>query len=268
MIMKKVISIGINNAKGLTPLGAAVSGAKEFNDWASSQGYETILFTDEDGNAVTHNEIFTVIDNCIEAKKYEQIIIFFSGHGILKSPNQEVWLLSNAKSNPNESINLTLSIDYARTCGISYVVFISDACRVLPAELQLTGNGSVIFPIKDDTNQDCAIDIFYATRPGSPANEVNSSESSKRFGIFTQCLLEVLNGKYPNLISSILTPNEYLTQFYDIKQLKNNKSYKGLSTGSWEIYSTRLSNPLKSIVSKRANAVSLSLNQSPEIRIE
>lgn len=212
--MKNVISIGINNANGLTPLGAAVSGAVEFDNWAKSQGYTTTLFTDLQNKAVSQNDIFTEINRIIEEKTCEQLIIFFSGHGILRSPNQEVWLLSNAKINPNESINLTCSIDYARTTGIPYIVFISDACRILPNEFQFTGNGSVIFPICDDRNEECAIDVLYGTRPGSPANEYSSQSNAKKFGLFTESILEILNGQYPELIWSKVTSGEYLPNFY------------------------------------------------------
>jgi len=266
--MKNVISIGINNANGLTPLGAAVSGAIEFDKWAKSQGYRTTLFTDLENKPVLQNDIFTEINQIINEKTCEQLIIFFSGHGILRSPNQEVWLLSNAKTNPNESINLTGSIDYARTTGIPYIVFISDACRILPTELQFTGNGSVIFPICDDGNEDCAIDVLYATRPGSPANEYNSKSNSKKFGLFTQSVVEILKGQYPELIWSKIASGGYLPNYYDANNLKLDANYKQLSNGEWTIDTINIEYPLKSIVSKKARDISVTLNQSPDIRIQ
>ncbi len=266
--MKNVISIGINNANGLTPLGAAVSGAVEFGNWAKSQGYNTTLFTDLENKPVLQNNIFTEINRIIEEKTCEQLIIFFSGHGILRSPNQEVWLLSNAKTNPNESINLTGSIDYARTTGIPYIVFISDACRILPTELQFTGNGSVIFPICDDPNEDCAIDVLYATRPGSPANEYNSKSNSKKFGLFTQSIVEILKGQYPELIWSKIASGGNLPNYYDANNLKLDANYKQLSNGEWTIDTINIEYPLKSIVNKKARDISVTLNQNPDIRIQ
>lgn len=268
MKMKHVISIGIDKANGLTPLGAAASGAVEFDNWAQSQGYTTKLFTDLQNKQVLQNDIFTEISRIVEEKICEQLIIFFSGHGILRSPNQEVWLLSNAKTNPNESINLTGSIDYARTTGIPYIVFISDACRILPTELQFTGNGSVIFPICDDNNEDCAIDVLYATRPGSPANEYNSKDNSKKFGLFTESIIEILNGEYPQLIFSKVASGGYLPNYYDANNLRRNSNYKQLSNGEWTIDTINIEYPLKSIVSNKARKISVTLNQSPDIRIQ
>lgn len=268
--MKKVISIGINRATGLMPLQAAVSGAKEFDAWAQSQGYETTLFTDEDNKPVTVSEIFNAIQACVQARTYEQLIVFFAGHGILKSPGQELWLLSGVKSNPNEAINLTGSVDYARTCSIPYVVFISDACRVLSTDLYLSGNGSVIFPI-EYFMQDCAIDIFYATKPGSPAHEVNFTESSRKFGIFTECLLDTLKGKFPDLLYSKNNTTGFVPMdgFYDAGLLAQDIQYKGLQPGQgWEVYTPLIFPKLKAMVTDRIGEISIALNQSPDIIVQ
>lgn len=264
--MKHIISIGIDKAKGLIPLGAAVSGANEFVEWGKSQGYSTSLFID-DGKNVSQSEIFDEVNNVIENKNCEKLIIFFSGHGVLKSPSQEIWLLSNAAINPNESINLTGSIDYARTSGIPYIVFISDACRVLPTELSFTGNGSEIFPIRDDSDQDCYIDVLYATRPGNPALEQNSKNNSKKFGLLTQTIVEILKGNYPELIK-VQNNKHSLIDFYDSDNLKVNISYKSLSTGKWYINTINSESSIKSIVREKARKISLKLEQSPDIRIQ
>ena len=264
--MKNIISIGIDNAAGLTPLGAAVSGAKEFEAWGIAQGYSTDLFVDET-KKVSQSAIFDRINEIVDSKTCELLIVFFSGHGILKSPSQEIWLLSNAKNNPNESINLTGSIDNARTSGIPYIVFISDACRVLPNELQFTGNGSVIFPILDDTDQDCAIDILYATRPGNPALEQNSKTNAKKFGLFTQTILEVLNGNFPELIKANPSGEDLVT-YYNLDDLDTDRNYKILANGKWQINSINSESSIKSVVAKKARDISIALKQNPDIRIQ
>ena len=264
--MKHIISIGINNTDGLTVLGAAVAGAKDFDIWGKSQGYTSTLLVDDE-KSITQSQIFDEINKIVTARNCETLIVFFSGHGILKSPSQEVWLLSNAKNNPNESINLTASIDNARTSGIPYIVFISDACRVLPNELQFTGNGSVIFPICDDTNQDCAIDVLYATRPGNPALEQNSAMNVNKFGLFTQTLLEVLNGNYPELIKA-KSSGDSLVNYYDLDNLNSDVNYKKLSNGAWQIDIINSEELIKSVVAQKARKINISLNQNPDIRIQ
>lgn len=264
--MKHIISIGINKTEGLTQLGGAVSGAEDFAAWGKSQGYTTTLFVD-DKKAVTQTAIFDKISKIIAAKNCETLIVFFSGHGILKSPSQEVWLLSNAKNNPNESINLTGSIDNARTSGIPYIVFISDACRVLPNELQFTGNGSVIFPICDDTNQECFIDVLYATRPGNPALEQNSASNANKFGLFTHTIVDILKGHYPELIKAKKT-GESLVNYYSANELYTDLNYKELGKDVWQIDIINSELSLKDIVAQKASKINISLSQNPDIRIQ
>lgn len=247
--MKKVISIGIDRARGMTGLQGAASGAEDFGKWAQTQGYDVKIFTDSTAS-VSQADIFKEVKSAIGY--CEQLIIFFSGHGILKGPSQELWILSDAIDNPNESINLTGSIDNARTSGIPYITFISDACRVLPAELQLTGNGSVIFPIRNDINQDSAIDIFYGTRPGSPANEISLENNKKKFGIFSECLMEGLSGKN----KEVLEPEVPIEKVSEVRQM------------SYLIRSPRLKELLKNTVPAKAHAKSIFISQNPEIRIE
>ncbi|RZJ72570.1 caspase family protein [Flavobacterium sp.] len=263
--MKKVICIGVDKAKGLSPLTAAAEGAQKMETWAKSQSYDTSLFTDKDKD-VELAAIFKDISTSIDSMKYESIIVFFSGHGQLRGPGQETWLLSSAKSNPNESINVVGSIDNARTCNVPHVTFISDACRLLPAEIALTSAGSSIFPIGEAT-QRVAVDIFYATRPGSAANEVSGLTSLDRFGIFTKCLLEVLEGNHPSLLTCQSNPAS-IVDFYQIVELKKNKNYKQLSKGLWELHSIKLDDFLIKLVKKKASTIKTTLSQEPDLILQ
>ncbi len=264
--MKHVISIGIDSAEGLTPLNAAVSGAKEFDTWAKTQGYSSLLFVDEQ-NPVLLNDIFDAIKKIVDDRNCEQLIIYFAGHGILLSPSQEIWLLSNATNNPNESINLTGSTFHARTSGIPYILFVSDACRLITADFRLTGNGSEIFPIKDDVGNNTAIDIMYATRAGNPANEYNSQTNAEKFGLFTKSLLEHLEGKFPDVIVSQQSDDTILSVYYDVERLKGDEDYKTNDSG-WSVSSIEMEDSVTSAVEQMAMDINISLNQSPQFLLQ
>ncbi|MGC4040071.1 MAG: caspase family protein [Flavobacterium sp.] len=264
--MNHVISIGINNVDGLPSLDSAVSGAIDFDKWAKSQNYTTKLFVDSESK-ISLNQIFSEILKIIKDGNCEKLIIFFSGHGTLKGTNQEVWLLSDAKTNPNEAINLPSSINNARTTGIPYVVFISDACRVLPAELALTGNGGDIFPILTNP-QKTFIDLFYATKPGNPAYEVSCKDNSEKFGLFTQALVEILNGNYPDTIDCQVQPNGAyipLTSFFD-SGLKHH--YKHHHFGEFTIKAMNVEEKIESLVREKAKKISILLSQESEIIVQ
>ena len=126
---KAAVVIGVDKTGDLPVLKAAAKGAEKFAAWACGQGYEVALITDNAGTPVTVAQIYTAVAKVVEAQTYSQLLIFFSGHGILKAPDCELWLLSGSPDNPNEAVNVSGSIWAARNSGILYLVFVSDACR-------------------------------------------------------------------------------------------------------------------------------------------
>ncbi len=198
---KCAIIIGVNKTGGLPVLNAAVKGARDFERWAQAQGIVCTTITDEQG-LVTTQQIKAAVKQYVDAKTYDQMIVFFAGHGILKGPGDEQWLLSGAPDDPNEAVNVQPSRFLSRNCGIPHVVFISDACRSVPNDPLVTQVlGAAIFPNARPGNKRPDIDMFYATAPGAPAFEVKEDEAVKQYnGLFTQCLLKGLNGKVQEVI--------------------------------------------------------------------
>lgn len=198
------IVIGINKTGLLPPLTGAVQGAKDFSNWAKSQNIDTVELTDET-EPVKVQDILLAIKDFVDKRTYGQMIIFFSGHGILKSANDEYWLLSEAPVMAHEAVNLTSSWVMAKKSGIPHVVFISDACRTNSnEELLMEVTGLSVFPNLRFNNTETVIDILYATRPGKPSFEVKpDSPTNKPGGIYTNCLSEGLRGRVPTIIKAM-----------------------------------------------------------------
>lgn len=244
---RALVAIGVDKTGGLPTLQAAADGASKIATWAKSQGFDTVLLTDKAG-PVTLSKIADSIFEVVNKKIYDQLVIYFSGHGLLKGSNYEIWLLSGAPVNPNEAVNVTGSIDLSRNCGISHVVFISDACRSMPVTLGMNYVlGGVIFPAQQPRPPSPEIDTFYATIPGNPALEVPPDEAATNYrGIFTDCLLQALLGKVDGVVREIAEP-----------------------IGTKHVIPSRpLKNYLLDAVPDAATAVSITLHQDPEIRVE
>ncbi len=244
---KAAVIIGVNKTGGLPLLAAAVSGAKAFDAWASDQDFDTTLLTDELEPVGLH-DVKTAINKYVKAKTYHQLIVFFAGHGILKGPNDEHWLLSGAPEDPNEAVNVSSSKYLAYNTGIPHIVIISDACRSAPANpLILSVMGGVIFPNVQVPGNQPDIDMFYATKPGDAAYEVkDSTMAAQQYrGIFTHCMLKGLNGDEPAIISRIDEgPNKVPVVFpYELKKY------------------------LERQVPLDAQAVNIMLNQDPRIEV-
>jgi hypothetical protein len=208
--MKKcAVIIGVNKTGGLPELFAAVKGANDFKNWAEKQGFETVLLTDEDGKKVTVKEITNAVKGFVDKQTYSQMVVFFSGHGILKSATDEQWLLSEAPAYANETVSVLASRMLARRSGIPHIIFISDACRSIPNDPLVTEViGSVIFPNVAQTG-DTDIDILYSTIPGNPSYEVKEDVAVANFrGIYTECLLKALRGDVTEVIEDLKVGSE------------------------------------------------------------
>ncbi|MFD1139910.1 caspase domain-containing protein [Larkinella insperata] len=247
--MKKcAVIIGVDKTGGLPKLNAAGSGAIDFANWANKQGFEVTLLTDANDRPVSISDIKKAVKGYVESQTYEQLIIYFSGHGILRAPEYELWLLTGSPDDPNEAVNLTSSILLARNARIKHVVFISDACRSRPTTTELSQvTGSTIFPNRSPHVPRPTVDVFYATLPGDPALEVPPDEAVVNYrGIFTECMLKGLNG----LVSQVIIEAGQPPQLQQV-------------VPSWQ-----LKNYLESEVPLAASAVHIKLKQEPDIRVE
>lgn len=248
MAKRAAICIGVNRAEGMTSLLAAAKGAQDFAHWATAQGCDVTLLVDEEPAEVELVRIFKAVRTVVEAGIYEQLLIYFSGHGILLAPGAEYWLLSGAPQNPNEAINLLRSVEDARNAGIPHIIFISDACRSAVPGAPLNGVvGGSIFPNRAMGAQSGEMDVFFATRPGDPAWEVPEAEATQRYrGLFTDCLLKALQA--PGSVLAEKLP------------------------GSTPVRSIITSRSLKPYLEKQvpldAAAINIQLNQQPQVRVE
>lgn len=248
MAKRAAVCIGVNRAEGMTPLLAAAKGARDFADWATAQGCDVTLLVDEDSAEVGSVQIFKAIRAVVEAGIYDQLLVYFSGHGILLAPGTEFWLLSGAPQNPNEAVNLLRSMEDARNAGIPHVIFISDACRSAVAGAPLNGVvGGSIFLNRAMGAQSGEVDVFYATRPGDPAWEVPEAEATHRYrGLFTDCLLKALQ-----------VPGSRLAE-----------TLPGSAPALSIITSRSLKPYLEQQVPLDAAAINIQLNQQPQVRVE
>lgn len=248
MATRAAICIGVDRAEGMAPLTAAAKGAQEFADWATAQGCDVHVLTDQQGQEVSLNAIFKAVRAVVEAATYAQLYIYFSGHGILIAPGTEYWLLSGAPCNPNEAVNLFRCIEAARESGIPHVIFVSDACRSAVQGAPLNGViGGGIFPNQTTRAASGEVDVFYATQPGDPAYEVPETQATQQYrGLFTDCLL-----------TAVRSPASALAELVPA------------STPPLAIITSRSLKPhLEKQVLQAATQIRLTLHQKPQIRVE
>ena len=247
MARRAAICIGVNQAGTMLPLQAAVKGAQDFGAWAVGQGCDTKVLVDSATTRIGLIDVFDAVQERASTNAYDQLIIYFSGHGILNAPTVEFWLLSRAPENANEAVNLYRSIEDARNCGIPHVVFISDACRSSVTGPPLSGvSGGTIFPNRGYNQNRGEIDVFYATRPGDPAWELPQAQAAGNYrGVFTEILLGTVTLPEEELVDRITSTPAPLNV----------------------IPSRKLKPVLESIVPTHAASLDVRIRQTPEIQV-
>ncbi|MGY2011971.1 caspase family protein [Nocardia gipuzkoensis] len=258
---RAAVCVGVDRVAGLPPLGAAAAGATAVADWARSQGCDVALLTDGDGSSVSRREVFESVRAVVEQRIYDQLIVYFAGHGLLMSPGTEVWLLSDAASDSTEAVNMFLTTEHARLGGIPHVVLISDACRTYVSGPPFYGlTGASVFPIPAHEVDVAELDIYFGTAPGNPAYEVRSA-SRPGYGIFTHCLLDVLGAPPRGII-------EYIHASAHPAFRAASDSDSSSAAGVAVVTSRALKPPLITAVIDHAARIDPLLDQRPDIRVE
>src|SRR5687768_2167660 len=107
-MQRAVITIGVKKTGGLPELAAAQQSAAAVADWARTHqkmpASRVKLITDEK-RGVTRDRIFEAVEAITKLGFVEQLIVYFSGHGI-NSGLYEQWLLSKAPDDPGAAVNL------------------------------------------------------------------------------------------------------------------------------------------------------------------
>ena len=257
MPKRACIAIGVDRScvgqhGGFPPLRAAAQGAKDIAEWARRDRFDTVVeLQDSDGQPVTLKSIKDAVAPIVAARNYSQLVIHFSGHGLLKG-DYELWMLSGAPADPVEAVNVPQSITHSRHLGIPHVVFFSDACRTLPANYaQNCVTGGSVFPPGKPAPPLPAVDVFYATLMCEPAYEAPPAElavemSKAHRGIFTDCALKALRGKAS-----------------EVTELREEPSPPCNVVSGWT-----LKKHLERVVPIETAKVNLKLKQEPDIRVE
>lgn len=247
---RAMVAVGVDRTSGpdFPPLNAAAASAAAMATWGRTQGFEVEELTDANGSDVTLAEFFNRVRTIVDKRVYDQLVVYFSGHGLLLAPDSEAWLLSQAPANPNEAVNVTQCIRLARVCGIPHVVFVSDACRSMPATygVAMVTPGSV-FPSASPQADAPEVDTFYAALPGNPAYELPPDQAAPSYrALLTHCLLQALQGQPPSLIRQVDRDGTIIHV----------------------VASRELKRHLLIAVPTAARAASIHLTQSPDIRVE
>jgi len=199
------VFIGVDRCGDLQQLQDAAAGAKAMYEWALAQGMtdktHAKLMTDVGGGKVHAQQVADEIENICGGAGVDQLIVYFAGHGI-NLLHSDRWLLSDAQTRTHDAVNVEGSVLLARRCSIPHIVFIADACRVAPGDIQQATIGGIdIFPNSPGGDRTRWVDQFVACYLGRTAAEVKSSDERASYSaLYTGVLMDALHGTRPQLL--------------------------------------------------------------------
>lgn len=199
---RAALVIGVDRVGDLPPLRAAAAGAERVAAWLRGEGYEVRCLTDRDGGEVRREQVSDALFELVAVPpRYGMLVVYFSGHGAWQA-RSDIWLLSRAPARPDEAINLAAAMDLARSSGIPNVVFVSDACRTLPADrTSAQVLGGAVFPNHADFDDTACIDVFRATGEARAAYELRDRDAA--YSALTAALLSAYREPEPQMVRSV-----------------------------------------------------------------
>jgi hypothetical protein len=203
------VSIAVSRPEGgLAKLPGALTGAKRMADWARSTKEYLVVHVDDSEHDVSVERIRGLVEEAIEkvheTSPLQRIVFYFAGHGAAQNTNDTLWLLSRWQTDPSEAIRVPILQRVLRTYQPAQVSFIGDSCRVVHKDF-LDTLGSAVLRRRDEAPSEFELDQFFAADAGEAAFMVRPQGATEAFCIFTDVLLDALEGGAPG--SSIARPN-------------------------------------------------------------
>ncbi|MGF6874162.1 caspase family protein [Paraburkholderia sp. MM5477-R1] len=190
-----LVAVGVDKVGLLEKLDGAASGAAKLAGWLRGQSTFGVTakikeLTDASGCRVSARDVQDAVRCLIETGDLDLLILYFAGHGIVKSGGDEQVLLTDVEHYKDEAIAIAPTVANAWHSTVPHLVVICDSCRnaVDPFGPLGTVAGKPALDRRAVVGaRKSKVDVFYATEPSQTAKEFRGE------GFFTNVLLDALN---------------------------------------------------------------------------
>ena len=182
---------------GLEPLPGAITSAKRMAAWAKAQGYNTLLLHDEAEPEITidllRDQISAAISEVTDQNTLDRLVIFFAGHGAALAIGDQYWILTHWHKRSTEAIKVSSLQRMLEYYGPKQVSIIGDACQEFSSKF-IDLVGSAVLDRPEEAQKTYELDQFFAVDVGKQAFMIKASGEKESFCVFTEVLLDVLEG--------------------------------------------------------------------------
>lgn len=191
--MKAALIVGINKYEKLSPLYGCINDATNVHNMLATNGNGSLNF---DCKLFTDLNRTDLIDSIKELfrKKLDIALFYFAGHGNVE--DEGGYLMATDSETGNEGVSFSQLLTYAKNSPATNKIIILDSCHsgaagqvnILDDELSILSEGMTILTAADKDQ--------YAMEAGGG-------------GVFTNLLLDALNGSAANLTGDITPGSVY-----------------------------------------------------------
>lgn len=210
---------------GLSALPGAIKASERMAAWAEANGYISLLINDELFPEVTTEllraEISKTIEEVTNRAVLRRLIIFFAGHGAALGIDDQNWMLSNWDKRPNEAVKISSLQRMLEYYGPEQVTIIGDACQEFSAKF-IEVVGSPILDKPEEDRRDYELDRFFPVDAGSQAFMIKAKGKEDAFCLFTEVMLDALEGDAPEKYFEKIDGNHHVTSQTLAMYLKDN----------------------------------------------
>jgi len=184
-----VLAVGVDRPGPFDPLYGAARDACAVAYWFSRQRWlgaeiRIELLVDAGGNAVMLEDVQDAMRRLVHAEDLHLLVLYFAGHGVVKSAGDTSVLVSQGKFAPS-AVSVAATTVELRRLRCPHVILIVDACRTTSESLTLRTEPALY----RDPNRGVKrpkLDTYYSSLPSEKSKEIQAE------GVFTKVLLNAL----------------------------------------------------------------------------
>lgn len=216
-LRKAMVVIAVSNyGPPYEALPGTLTSARRIANWARQPGdgrnYKVIEITDEPvagqpGRAVTVDRLRAEITELLDNNIIDRLVVYFAGHGVVRSMAEEFWLLTHAGRDDGECVGVMQFVHGLRNYGIGahnpellrgQLVVFADACRDVHRD-GLNFAPSALMT-RSGTAPSLHVDLFRSTTVGAYSFQVKAVDGAEPYCLFSSVLCDALEGKVPEVI--------------------------------------------------------------------
>ena len=209
---KAMIIIAVSKYTGAYKnLPGTITSARRLREWAEQPSedcnYNVLYLDDSNGKKVNIERVKKEVTHFVDNNFIDRLVVYFAGHGIVRSAGDQFWLLTDAAIDTREGINVEAFRRGLLKCNISnaniagQLCIIGDACRNTGRDA-IEFYGDPILTSSKTKNRSIQLDRYLSTGLGSRSFQINQTDSQNAYCLFSEVMLAALNGEIPDAIET------------------------------------------------------------------